>query len=95
MVRPGRIVVYGRPGTLQFDGIADGGVIFTRDGRRTAYFGMRGSKNFLDVDDRGHGPFDVISKEGVKMSANGRRVALTLIRGVPPLRLLDSAQAVA
>ena len=80
VVRQGRVVVDGRPGTPQFDGIADGGVVLSRDGKRVAYVGMRGSKTFLVVDDREHGPFDAIARDGVQMSADGRRVALKLVR---------------
>lgn len=79
-VQHGRVVVDGKASTLKFDGIANGGVALSDDGQRIAYVGMRGSKNFLVVDDSEHGPFDSIAKSGVQVTPKGRHVALPLVQ---------------
>lgn len=78
VVQQGRVVLDGRPEAPRFDGIAAGGVVFSRDGRRMAYIGMRGSQNFLVVDGQEHGPFDGVVQSGVAFSPAGTHVALLL-----------------
>ena len=80
LVQNGRVVLDGQPDAPGFDGIVDRGVVFSHDGRRVAYIGMRGSKNFLVVDGREYGPFDGVPKGGVQFSPGGKRVTLSLVR---------------
>ena len=80
LVQQGRVVLDGQPDAVVFDGITNSGVNFSPDGRRVAYIGMRGSKNFLVVDGREFGPFDGVSQAGVLFSAGGKHLSLYLVR---------------
>jgi hypothetical protein len=79
-------VVDGQAGA-QYDGIGEGSLVFSADGKRMAYAALNGKKFFVVVDGQAGAQYDAIGSP--VFSPDGKRVAYRALQGQKSSVVLD------
>lgn len=78
-VEKGRVILDGVVQAEQYDGIDEQGVVFSADGKRVAYVGMRGTTSYPVIDGKQYGPFEGMSTSGITMSPKGTHASFMTV----------------